>query len=130
MTEAEREVRCARCDARLDEARNTPPEQRAPCPSCGSLGRVYPVYLEGTIIARATVSAELVKVEAPPTAEPKTRELQEFGYTVTWYRYPDGLLFVQVHDEHGELLGGGGGDDAEDAILEVAEKLLPPPAAG
>ena len=126
MPERDRGVRCGNCDAKLDEHRNIPPEERQPCPACGSLTRTYPVHLSGTVVARATLTAQLVKVKAPQPAEPKTRDLEEHGYTVTWYRYPDGLFLVQVHDQNGMLLDAGGGDDPVDAILEVAEKLLPP----
>jgi hypothetical protein len=54
----------------------------------------------------------------------------ETGYRVTWYQYPDGLYLVQIHDDKGELIEGGGGTDPVDALLEVAERLLPPGTRG
>lgn len=122
----EREVRCGACNAKLDEPRNTLPDDRKPCPSCGSLARMYPVELAATITSRATLSAELTVIATPTPAVDKTQQLEEFGFKVTWYRAPDGLHLIQVHDADGNLLDAGGGHDPVDAILEVAEKLLPP----
>ncbi|MDP9224036.1 MAG: hypothetical protein M3P18_09290 [Actinomycetota bacterium] len=64
----------------------------------------------------------------PGSAEVEQRQLDfiELGYHVTWYVTPDHLYLVQVHDDAGQLIDAGGGDDPVDALLEIAERLLPP----
>jgi len=131
-------VTCADCGLTLDESPHLKPEERAPCPRCGSLGRKFLLLLEGSVQGRGTVSAKVTVIRADGTVDEaaeiappdQARERPEEGqlevnFNVKWYVYPDGLYLVQVYDEAGELLDGGGGDDPVDAVLEVAERLLP-----
>lgn len=121
-----RTVECANCGRVLDEPRDTPAEDRKPCPDCGSTGRSFVVSLTAEIRAGAAVSVELVKIPAPEPPPKRAVELEEIGFKLTWYRYPDGLLFVQVHNDKGELIDAGGGDNPDDCLLGIAEQLLPP----
>jgi ribosomal protein S27E len=116
-------VTCAQCGTVIDDSPGTAIEDRRPCPNCGSTTRV--VSMTGTIVAKAVVTAEMEVIPAPPPAAPPTEQMEEAGFKVTWYSYPDGKYLVQVHDDAGNLIDGGGGDDPEDMILEVAERLLP-----
>ncbi len=42
-------VHCAKCGAAIDEPANTKPEDREPCPACGSTSRKFEVALEGKL---------------------------------------------------------------------------------
>ncbi len=119
-------VTCGKCGAVIAESRDTRPEERQPCPRCGSTSRLFSVALVGEVIVGATLSVKVDVIPAPAEAEPTTETFREIGYNVTWYAYPDGQYLVQVFDNLGNLLDGGGGDDPEEMILEVAERLLPP----
>jgi hypothetical protein len=136
-------VTCADCGLTLDESPHIKPEDRAPCPRCGSLGRKFLLLLEGSVHGRGTVSAEVTVIragasvdEAAEIAPPEqARERPEEGhlevnFNVKWYVYPDGLYLGQLYDEPGERLDGRGGDDPVDALLEVAERLQPNPPPG
>ena len=39
-------VHCAQCDTLLEERPNTPPDERSPCPNCGSTARRNKVQLK------------------------------------------------------------------------------------
>jgi hypothetical protein len=119
-----RTVECGACGTIIDEPTDTPAEERQPCPECGSTSRTFNLGLASAITATSSMSATVIR--APEAATGPTEHLEEFGFKVTWRRYPDGLYFVEVHDDAGNLLDVGGGDDPEDCILGVAERLLPP----
>jgi hypothetical protein len=119
-------VTCGKCGAAIAESRDTRPEERQPCPRCGSTSRLFRVAIVGQAVVSATLSVKVDVIPAPAEAEPTTETFREVGYNVTWYAYPDGQYLVQVFDDSGNLLDGGGGDDPEEMILEVAERLLPP----
>jgi hypothetical protein len=46
--------------------------------------------------------------------------------SIEWHALEDGLWWLQVLNERGEIVDGGIGDSAEDALLEVYERLIPP----
>ena len=122
-------VTCGECGRVLPERSDLTPEKRPPCPECGSTSRKFLVHLEAQITGRGSLNAKLVLEAIPPPDDGQsvTSDLLEAGYIVRWWSYPDGLVLVQVIDETtGELLDAGGGDSPVDALLEIAEKLLPP----
>jgi hypothetical protein len=122
-------VTCGQCGRTLPERSDILPESRPPCPQCGSTTRTFLVHLAGSLTAKGSLSTNVtVEPIAPPeSAQPKTADMIEAGYKVVWYCYPDGLYLVQLYDDNtGELLDAGGGDDPVDALLEVAQRLLPP----
>jgi len=43
---------CAQCKTELSESPQTAPENRKPCPNCGSTSRLYQVLLHSTVEAR------------------------------------------------------------------------------
>lgn len=48
-------VRCGKCGAELHEAPGTAVEQRAPCPSCGSLTRQFAIGIASVVTPRSKV---------------------------------------------------------------------------
>jgi hypothetical protein len=50
-------VYCGNCGTRLDESPGQPPDQRSPCPNCGSTARRFDVTIEDQVAAKATVDA-------------------------------------------------------------------------
>ncbi len=84
--------------------------------------------LAATVTGRATVTAELRVIQTPESATHETQRLEEIGFRVVWLRSvpDDGGFVLRVYDDEGNLIDGGVGDDPQDAILEVAERLLPP----
>jgi hypothetical protein len=128
LTAGGKRVTCGQCGRTLPERSDLPPETRPPCPQCGSTTRTFLVGLQGEITPRGSLTAELraEPIAAPEPAQPATADMLEAGYRVVWYCYPDGLFLVQVYSDTGELVDAGGGDDPVDALLEVAERLLPP----
>lgn len=53
---------CAKCGARLDESVDLPVEERKPCPTCGSTGRV--IHGAAKLTGTATISADALIVRA------------------------------------------------------------------
>lgn len=52
-------VLCNDCNAILEEYSGTRPEERGPCPNCGSRARKFLIRLSGVIHARSSMRAEL-----------------------------------------------------------------------
>lgn len=52
-------VSCTQCGAKLDEPSDMPPEQRLPCPACGSMGRSFHVTASGAVGVSATAIASV-----------------------------------------------------------------------
>ena len=121
-------VRCA-CGELLAEPLDTPPEQRVKCPNCGSTARHYSITAEAGVYLVAGLSAEL-SVTARPTSPPpsvETLPLEDAGFDVTWLRLSDdGPWMVRVFDRQGGFIDGSIADDPDEAIVAVAERLLPP----
>jgi hypothetical protein len=46
-------VLCGTCKQQLDESANLPPEERLPCPSCGSTTRIFSVEIRETVTLRS-----------------------------------------------------------------------------
>jgi hypothetical protein len=67
MTTDEDFVSCSQCGTRIDEPHNTPPDQRLPCPSCGSKARTFNVHLSETVTLREKLG---VKQKRPGFKKP------------------------------------------------------------
>jgi hypothetical protein len=126
-------VRCGNCKALLAEPSDMPPEQRVPCPNCGSTSRQFEKNLTATVVTTG-VATDDVTVTAPAAeagataAEPqiKTEQLEHAGFDVQWLQLsPGGAWMVRVFDRQGNWIDGSVQDDATDAILAVCERLLP-----
>src|SRR5436309_6308790 len=107
-----RTVECGQCGTIIDEPTDTPAEDRQPCPKCGSTRRTFNLALASAITATSSISA--IVIRAPEPATEPTERLEEYGFRVTWRRYPDGLYFIEVHDAAGNLLDVAWSDDPED----------------
>jgi hypothetical protein len=73
----------------------------------------------------ATEAAEVV---VSPAAVAAQTRLRTHGRHLRWTELPEpsGAWMLEVLDAEGKLIDGGMGDDPEEALLEVAERLLPP----
>lgn len=60
-------VHCAKCGAIIDEPASTKPENRKPCPACGSTARVFKKKLEGKATFRASMRARLKSARTKKT---------------------------------------------------------------
>lgn len=121
-------VSCGACRHELDEPPATPFEERQPCPKCESTTRHFAIGLVDSIGGGDTMAVG-VDLDARWNVAAPVRNLESIGYRVEWF----GLTterrktwMVQVRDDDGNLLDAGVGDDPQDAILGVAERLLPP----
>jgi bacterioferritin-associated ferredoxin len=120
-------VTCGQCGRTLPERSDIPAENRPPCPQCGSTARTFLAEISSSITVTGSIQGTVERIAPPEPAQPTTADMIEAGYKVVWYCYSDGLYLVQVYDENtGELIDAGGGDDPVDALLEVAQRLLPP----
>jgi hypothetical protein len=58
----------------------------------------------------------------------RIEQFEDAGFRLSWHRLrPGGAVMVQVFDAGGDFIDGSIQDDPEDALLAVAERLLPPP---
>jgi hypothetical protein len=112
---ATRKVQCGECGALVDEPADTPADERKPCPKCGSTRRAFSLTLEAAITATSSITRSVSRVptaavkatssitasviRAPAVAARPTERMQEAGFRVMWYRWPDGLLLVLVHND-------------------------------
>jgi hypothetical protein len=148
-------IYCNECGVELDEASTLLPEQRSPCPSCGSLARRFektlrgsffrlpgeePVTVERTVGHDAIVMAETAKVaveallvtvhgEPPPGVRVIEDHLVVAHRHVRWTQLtgkPGAVWLVEALDESGELLESGTGDNQDDALLAIIDALRPP----
>lgn len=69
--------------------------------------------------ATATASA--------PSAEMVVPRLEEMGYRLEWWRLSaGGAWMLRVFNDAGDFIAGSVQDDPADALLAVAETVLPP----
>jgi uncharacterized paraquat-inducible protein A len=52
---------CGECGLALDEPSSTPPEERSPCPRCGSKSRRLGVELHSTVHLSASLAMEVIR---------------------------------------------------------------------
>jgi hypothetical protein len=143
---------CNNCGTRLDEAPTLLPDQRPPCPSCGSLARRFEVTVG--IVARASVQAHAEVAEGVGQALPPTVETHSGAATVqarietsssgvwgprriidhlvvqgrhVWWTQltEEGGWLLQVVDEAGEEIATAAHYDPVEALAAVAEFILP-----
>jgi hypothetical protein len=136
-------VRCSGCGERLAEPSDLALEKRQPCPACGSLVRTFEVG--AAIVATSSVGASIAPVPktvygevsvtvnaavaTASTGAPTVRieQLEDAGFRLSWLRLTKGgAVMLRVYDANGEFIDGSIQDDPADALLAVAERLLPP----
>jgi len=122
---------CPNCGRQLHEPYNIAPEDRPPCPHCGSTAREYRVYFGGSVTPTGAVTpvwneavrrgqyGRVTAVTGGPSAVQKYIDGHE-KRSLTWSKTPGGTHFEEVHDEHGNIVAV-----AEDVLLVLAEDLLP-----
>jgi hypothetical protein len=133
-------VKCGNCGLELNEASDVP-EERTPCPDCGSTARRFEVELSGVIVAAPTIQAKGTvlqpTVSVLPGVSPKAFDalaaaIQERNpdhvRTLCLNELSDGAFMSEVLDENGVSLASGLGDHEDDAILELADHLKRPEA--
>jgi hypothetical protein len=127
-------VYCRKCGLKLDVRSDVPAEQREPCPVCGSTVREF--RDSGTVEIRVTGGASATVIAAAPKTHVDDVEADRsteadavrghYRATLDWVTLTNGVWMVQVLNESGEVVEGGLGDNAEDALLGVYERLIPP----
>jgi len=124
-------TRCGNCKTVLAEPSDTPPEQRIPCPNCGSKVRQFEKNLTATVVASADVMTVGTRAEARAEGIPgaaRIDQLEDAGFDVQWIRLSEGgPWMVRVFDRQGNYIEGSVQHDPQDALLAVSERLLPPP---
>jgi hypothetical protein len=120
-------VTCGNCSRVLDERSNTAPEQRQPCPVCGSLTRTVTVTATAAVAVAVAGTPTVHIEEAPPRqTDPRSgADTKRLPGHLDWWKLDD-VWMLHVLNERGELVEGGVGDDPEAALLEVYERLIPP----
>jgi DNA-directed RNA polymerase subunit RPC12/RpoP len=125
---------CGACGAELGEPRETPPELRDPCPSCGSRARLVKVHVEEHLELHSDLSLRQKRPGFKSGKRPRPVQEQWVGEVLSadgvWRRRervvdrergiyrerildPDGTV---VHEDEGPLAGhtGHGSDKAAD----------------
>lgn len=144
------DVYCGNCGRKLDEGRSVMPEDRTPCPDCGSVARRFDVELGAqvvmlpTIESKATVFPPIVKIgtaeehdEALPIVATKQRGFAALIATLQaqpgdsfrvlrWTAVGEDVLLSEVLDEQGEVIHTGIGDDVDSALIDAALESLRP----
>lgn len=126
-------VRCGECLTDLAEPLNTPLEHRQPCPRCGSTRRNVAITMATTVIAGVDVTLQVPTATASANAlspEVVKSTLEELEYRLEWLRLSTGgAWMLRVYGPTGEWVDGAIQDTPADALLAVAESVLPPDAA-
>jgi hypothetical protein len=104
------------------------------------LVRTFEVGLTAALVVGTDVSGTVTE-SASVTVQPETGELrleggeskvriaqlEDAGFEIVWLRLsPGGAWMVRVYDRDGNWTDGSIQDDPVDALLAVAERLLPP----
>jgi hypothetical protein len=121
-------VRCSKCLTLLAEPPNTPPEKRVPCPKCGgALARTYAITLSARVVTDVVTQPPPAEATASaPTAEVAVAKLADAHYSLQWLRLSGGgAWMLRVFDPDGDFRDGAISDDPQEALLGVAERLLP-----
>jgi hypothetical protein len=137
MAEDDRTVHCAGCGLELDEPSSLPPEQRQPCPECGSTARQFRIALSATVSAVGGIgtaedfgNVTVHATRATATAGGRPGEVVisgTFKRSVTWSKTPGGTMWLgEIHDPNGQLVGVAIQESADDVLLILAEHLMPP----
>lgn len=59
-------IHCVKCETEINEPSSIKPEDRKPCPTCGSTARLFKKKLEGTVSFHDSVK---MKLKAAPTGK-------------------------------------------------------------
>ena len=89
--EAEHVVTCQDCGATLEEAPSTLPENRQPCPSCGSVARHVMVTVHDTVTAHASIA---LKARSPGEKRPFMEQKQGDSFSLKRGRWMQLLQIV------------------------------------
>lgn len=129
MSDSQTTVTCGNCGRVLDERSDVPPEQREPCPVCGSTARSFSIVISASVGVEARIATKKIHVDDVP-AENETPAAEairgRYRAALDWSRLEGGFWLLQVLNESGDVVDGGVGDDPEKALLEVYERLIPP----
>ena len=119
---------CAECKATLAEPPDVPADKRKPCPECGSTRRVISASGGLVVGVNITVGAPAATASAG-TGSPTVsigEALENAGFDLQWLRLSEGgAWLVRVFDRRGDFIDGAMADNPEDALLSVADRLLP-----
>jgi hypothetical protein len=129
MSDSQTTVTCGNCGRVLEERSDLQPEQREPCPVCGSTARSVNVVLSAAVaVASGVIPTPKIHVDSVPADETVEAAAIRGRYraTLDWSRLESGFWLLQVLNESGDVVDGGVGDDPEKALLEVYERLIPP----
>jgi hypothetical protein len=120
-------VRCGNCLTLLAEPSDLPPEERAPCPECGSKSRQFEVGLTATVATQADAfQPGMTQPDEQAEAQHAGVALEDAGFNVQWLELsPGGAWMIRVFDREGKWIDGSVQDSPADALLAVAERLLP-----
>jgi hypothetical protein len=126
---SEPKVTCGNCGRKLEERSDLTPEQREPCPICGSTTRTFAVTASAAVGVAAAGIATAVVENVPAEELPLAAEIRgRYQATLQWFALENGHWLLHVLNDRGEVVEGGIGDDPEEALLEVYERLIPPPS--
>jgi hypothetical protein len=117
----ETEVRCGQCNELIAEPSNLPPEQRKPCPNCGATSRNFGVHISAALVIHTDVVAQ---AELSSAAEKVEKAAHDAGYELQWLKLPTTWM-LRVFDRDGNFLAGSIQESPEDALLAVADAMLP-----
>jgi hypothetical protein len=126
-------VHCGQCGKKLDVARNTL-EDRKPCPRCGSRRRHYVMTVGPAVEHDDAMKVEpvLSSDDAVPKsldavlADERLTGLRPFVRSIAWAELPDNSWMVEVRADNNVAIASGIGDNKDDALLDLAEHLMPP----
>ena len=109
-------VRCDQCTQPLNERADLPPEQRRPCPVCGSTVRAFEKYLHTVVSTSASISAQVdrarswldlvgrpegpLPIRAAQASQPETQSDQKESTEAT----------PHVEEYHGYTISSGPGE--------------------
>jgi phage FluMu protein Com len=126
----DRTIRCGNCKALLREPESVI-EIRQPCPVCGSVNRLSEVELSASVVATSFITASPVllgRTRAVLSNLPEgdlTSQLREVGFLLKWDQLTEnGEWMLRVYRDD-DLVDASVAVDKQDALLAVAESLLP-----
>jgi hypothetical protein len=138
MDESTTVVRCGACGKTLAEPPGLNPERRQPCPNCGSTARNFAVSITTQAVTITDVIATVTKdvtIQAPaaeataeaPAPEVIAPRLEELGFQLRWWQLSEGgAWMLRVFNDAGDFIDASIQDSPADALLAVAERLIPP----
>jgi hypothetical protein len=93
------------------------------------MNRNYEIEFTASVVASADVVVEAPPASATasaPAPQVVIHNLEDAGFDLQWLRMSEGgAWMVRVYDREGKFTDGSIQDDPVDALLAVAERLLP-----